>query len=235
MKNIGIVIPAWNEEQDIHLVLNAVLPVEWIAQIVVVDDGSSDKTLEIAQGFMRDYPKLIVEHLPENHGKGAAMLAGLRTLPKEIETVIFIDADLVGLTEDHLKIIYEPIQKEKCEMSVAIFKKGHWRTDISQRFAPNLNGQRCLPRVAAENALELFAECGYGVEIGVTLYARQKRWRIKYVNWFGMTHKLKESKLGLIEGYRIRAIMYQQIISTWSRVWWQEKKDNWIAAKQSGD
>ena len=147
------------------------------------------------------------------------MLAGMRALPIEIDTVVFLDADLIGLSEDHLKILIAPVKDHKCEMSVAIFKHGYWRTDWSQRFAPNLNGQRCLPRQAAEQALLPLAECGYGVEIGLTLYARRMKWRIKYVGWTGMTHNMKEGKLGRFAGYRVRAMMYKQILVAWVKGW----------------
>jgi glycosyltransferase involved in cell wall biosynthesis len=235
MKEVGVVIPAWNEEHDIHLVLDSVGPVEWLARIVVVDDGSSDNTLRVSQDCAKNYPRMVVEHLPDNQGKGAAMLAGMRALPQEVETVIFLDADLIGLTERHLTRLYSPVRDLQCEMSVAIFKDGYWRTDWSQRFAPNLNGQRCLPRQAAENALSPLAESGYGVEIGLTLYARRNKWRIQYVGWEGMTHDMKEHKLGWREGYWVRAMMYQQILVTWTRLWWQARREKWIALWESGN
>jgi glycosyltransferase involved in cell wall biosynthesis len=177
---------------------------------------------------------MVVEHLPENQGKGAAMLAGMRALPQEVDTVIFLDADLIGLTEDYLIRLYTPVKERQCEMSVAIFKDGYWRTDLSQRFAPNLNGQRCLPREAAEGALGPLAGSGYGVEIGLTLYARRNNWRIQYVSWQGMTHEMKEYKLGWREGYQVRAMMYKQILVTWSRLWWQARREKWAGLRESG-
>lgn len=234
MSKVGVVIPAWNEEYDIQLVLDTVGPVEWLAKVVVVDDGSSDNTLGVSQDCARNYSRMVVEHLPENQGKGAAMLAGMRALPNEVETVIFLDADLIGLTEDHLTRLYTPVKDRQCEMSVAIFKDGYWRTDLSQRFAPNLNGQRCLPRKAAEQALGPLAGSGYGVEIGLTLYARRNKWRIQYVSWQGMTHEMKEPKLGWREGYQVRAMMYKQILVTWSRLWWQARREKWAGLRESG-
>ena len=219
MDKVGVIVPAWNEERDIGLVLDTLGSIEWVAQVVVVDDGSSDDTLRVAQDCAENFPRMSVEHLSDNQGKGSAMLAGMRALPIEIDTVVFLDADLIGLSEDHLKILVTPVKDQKCEMSVAIFKHGYWRTDLSQRFAPNLNGQRCLPRQAAEQALIPLAESGYGVEIGLTLYARRMKWRIKYVGWTGMTHNMKEGKLGRFEGYRVRAMMYKQILVAWVRGW----------------
>ena len=215
MDDVGVIVPAWNEERDIKTVLDTLGSIHWVDQIIVVDDGSTDGTLEVARECAMGFPRMTVLHLPENLGKGAAMLQGVRKLDGNIQNVVFLDADLIGLSEEHLKSLIKPVTDQACEMSVAIFKKGFWRTDLSQKFAPNLNGQRCLPLHAAEKALKLLAESGYGVEIGLTLYARRNRWRIKYVDWPGMTHDMKENKLGFWEGYRIRAMMYKQILSTW--------------------
>jgi len=219
MENVGVIVPAWNEERDIRFVLDALGPIEWLEQVVVVDDGSSDATPHVAQDCSEKYPRMSVVMLPQNQGKGSAMLAGIRALSDEVDTVVFLDADLIGLSEDHLRALVLPVKNQNCEMSVAIFKEGYWRTDISQKFAPNLNGQRCLPRQAAELAILPLAESGYGVEIGLTLYARRNTWRIQYVSWKGMTHDMKENKLGRFEGYRVRVMMYKQILVAWIRGW----------------
>jgi glycosyltransferase involved in cell wall biosynthesis len=234
MSKVGVIIPAWNEEHDIPLVLDTIGPVEWLTQVVVVDDGSEDHTLSVAGDCASKYPNMIVEHLPDNQGKGAAMLAGMRIMDPEIDTIIFLDADLIGLSENHLSKLYQPVKEKQCEMSVAIFKKGYWRTDWSQRIAPNLNGQRCLPRQAAEQALAPLAESGYGVEIGLTLYARRNKWRIQYVSWEGMTHDMKEKKLGWREGYKVRRVMYQQILVTWVREWWQNRREQFNSMWEIG-
>ena len=234
MKKVGIVIPAWNEELNIPLVLETIGPVDWLSQVVVVDDGSEDQTLSVARECSRKYPNMIVEHLPDNQGKGAAMLAGMRIMSPDIDTVIFLDADLIGLSANHLSKLYTPVKNQRCEMSVAIFKDGYWRTDWSQRFAPNLNGQRCLPRQAAVQALAPLAESGYGVEIGLTLFARRNKWRIQYVSWEGMTHDMKEVKLGWREGYKVRGMMYHQILTTWIREWWQNRRDKFTEMWEIG-
>lgn len=219
MKKIGVVIPAWNEEQDISLVLNTVGQVNWLSEIVVIDDGSTDNTLAVAEECAGQYAHMLVEHLSENKGKGAAMLTGVWALDAEIEAVIFLDADLYGFKAEHLAKLRDPIVSQHCDMTVAGFRKGRWRTDLSQRFTPNLSGQRCLPRKTAEQALLPLADSGYGVEIGLTLYGRRHKWRVEYVIWEGTSHDMKESKLGLWEGLKIRQMMYQQILDTWFREW----------------
>jgi glycosyltransferase involved in cell wall biosynthesis len=224
MKKIGAVIPAWNEEQDIPLVLNTVGPVKWLSEIVVIDDGSIDNTLAVAQECAGKYRHMVVEQLAENKGKGAAMLAGVRALDEDIEIVIFLDADLYGFTADHLAKLRDPVVSQRCDMTVAGFRKGRWRTDLSQRFTPNLSGQRCLPRKAVEQALPPLADSGYGVEIGLTLYGRRHKWRVEYVIWEGASHDMKEGKLGLLEGSKIRTMMYQQILDTWFQEWWKNRR-----------
>jgi glycosyltransferase involved in cell wall biosynthesis len=221
MKKIGVVIPAWNEENDIQFVLEVVSSVDWLAQVIVVDDGSTDNTLTVAQEIACLYPNMEVRHLEENQGKGAAMLTGVQSLQADIDLVIFIDADLVGFSESHLALLSDPVKNQHCEMTVAGFRKGYWRTDLSQWFAPNLSGQRCLHRKAAEIALVPLAESGYGVEIGLTYFARRKNWRVEYVVWEGTSHDIKESKLGLRKGLKIRRGMYQQILAIMLREWWQ--------------
>ena len=216
-EKVAVIVPAWNEERDIQLVLEVLGPIKWLAQVVVIDDGSTDATFKVAQDCAKKFPRMSVMTLGENQGKGSAMLAGINALSPEVETVIFLDADLIGLTEDHLRSLMRPVRNHECEMSVAIFKKGYWRTDISQKYAPNLNGQRCLSQKLAKEAVIPLANSGYGVEIGLTLYARKNNWRIQYVDWPGMTHMMKEHKLGRVEGYRVRIMMYQQILNAWIR------------------
>ena len=57
---------------------------------------------------------------------------------------------------------------------------------------------------------------------------------LQYVSWEGMTHEMKESKLGCREGYKVRAVMYQQILATWFREWWQSRREELIAMWEIG-
>lgn len=82
-----IVIPAYNEAEALPHVLRAVFAVlDARYEVIVVDDGSSDTTAEVAA----DFPCVLISH-PVNRGKGAAMQTGIGAArgPK----VIFIDGD----------------------------------------------------------------------------------------------------------------------------------------------
>ncbi len=82
---IAVIIPALNEEQSIGRVLEAI-PGELEAEAVVVDNGSTDRTAEIAEA----YGARVVKE--PRRGYGAACLAGLAAL-SEPEVVAFLDAD----------------------------------------------------------------------------------------------------------------------------------------------
>lgn len=214
-RTAGIVIPARNEEHYLAGVLEIACSTSWLSHIVVVDDFSTDNTLEIARNYANQDARLTVLHLDSRSGKSRAMLAGVTALQDKVEDVIFMDADLIGLHTSHIEAMYAPLGDNQCEMAVAVFRSGGIRTTAAQIATPNLSGQRCLRRSAADRALMLLENTGYGVEIGLTMYALRNGWKITYVPWKGVTHIVQESKHGLIRGIRARSVMYAQVIATW--------------------
>ncbi|MDP3012997.1 MAG: glycosyltransferase family 2 protein, partial [Candidatus Subteraquimicrobiales bacterium] len=100
---ISIVIPAYNEENHIKPVLDTVISTSFIDEIIVVNDGSTDKTEEIVKAY--ETVKLI--NRKKNGGKGAALKDGIDASSGDI--IVFVDADLVGLTVKHLNNLIEPL------------------------------------------------------------------------------------------------------------------------------
>lgn len=209
--SIGVIIPALNEAENLLRVLNVVCAVNWLEQIVVVDDGSTDNTLDIARQSAARDERVLAIHIPENRGKAAALLTGVQAVSTEL--VMFLDADLVGLQPRHLDELYRPVSAGSHEMTIATFQHGSLLTDASHYLAPNLSGQRCLSRSEAEQALIPLAATRYGVEVGLTIYARNREWRIKNIIWSGVTHRMKEQKREVIAGLYSRWQMYSQIMA----------------------
>src|ERR1043165_8941889 len=93
MIQTSIIIPAYNEEATIVALLREVRAqsVEGVAfEVIVVDDGSKDRTVELLEQNPTLYDKLVKQS--RNGGKGAAVLAGLRAASGQY--ILFQDADL---------------------------------------------------------------------------------------------------------------------------------------------
>ena len=92
---LSIFFPFWNEEENIKTVVTKARTVarkvadKW--EIILVDDGSKDKTLEIAKALSKEDPLIkVVSHQP-NRGYGAALKAGFETA--KYKYVVFTDGD----------------------------------------------------------------------------------------------------------------------------------------------
>ncbi|HMC39992.1 MAG TPA: glycosyltransferase family 2 protein [Acidimicrobiales bacterium] len=87
---LSVVVPCYNEEQTIKDLLGRVLASPWVAEVVVVDDGSTDQTLTQIREVSDPKVRLIVQ--PRNQGKGAALRRGFAEATADF--VIVQDADL---------------------------------------------------------------------------------------------------------------------------------------------
>ncbi len=101
-----MLIPAWNEEKSLPLVL-AGLPKSWVRQIIVCDNGSTDRTAAVARAG-----GAVLISQPER-GYGNACLAGmryLRSLPpsEQPDIVVFLDGDYADYPEQ-LPLLVAPI------------------------------------------------------------------------------------------------------------------------------
>ena len=104
---LSIVIPAYNESARIEATLARVLECvetrHWDAEILVVDDGSTDNTAAIIQQWMARHPQLHLVKNPGNRGKGYSVRNGL--LQSAGEIVMFTDADLSAPIEEATSLI----------------------------------------------------------------------------------------------------------------------------------
>jgi dolichol-phosphate hexosyltransferase len=101
-RELGVIIPAYNEAATLDRVLRRVLVQESVRQVVVVDDCSTDRSLEVAQAFAGDHRVTVRRHA-ENRGKGAAIRTGLEAITAPI--VIIQDADLEYDPAEYARIV----------------------------------------------------------------------------------------------------------------------------------
>jgi dolichol-phosphate mannosyltransferase len=111
---ISVIIPVYNEESTIAEVIRKVLLVEMEKEIIVVDDGSTDRTSEIVDDMKKKNVELItVHHSMVNLGKGLAIRIGLKYVSGDM--VIIQDADLELDPQEYYQLV-EPIRKGEAEV-----------------------------------------------------------------------------------------------------------------------
>ncbi|HEU5370629.1 MAG TPA: glycosyltransferase family 2 protein [Ktedonobacterales bacterium] len=94
-RGLSVVLPAWNEEiviaQTVQQVVEALSEIALDYEVLVVDDGSTDRTGEIADALAAENPRIRVVHNRPNKGYGGALIAGFNAASKEL--TFFMDAD----------------------------------------------------------------------------------------------------------------------------------------------
>lgn len=193
MKTVGVIIPAYNEEARIAETLRAVKSIPGINKIIVVNDGSHDRTSVRAKA-----EGVAVLDLNTNRGKGGALNAALLLVDTDI--VVLLDADL-GKCASQADLLIKPVDDGRADLTIASFppaqKKGGFglvkgtASRVLRKMgqvevnAP-LSGQRAMTREVLK-AVTPFDE-GYGVELGMSIKALKKGFRLMEVPTT-MTHK----------------------------------------------
>ena len=102
----SIVVPAYNEAERIgaslHHVLDYISESHWSAEIIVVNDGSSDNTAAVVQEYSRRNPIIRILENPGNRGKGYSVRNGMMNASGQI--LLFTDADLSSPIEEAEKL-----------------------------------------------------------------------------------------------------------------------------------
>lgn len=98
---LSVVIPCFNERSTIETIVARVLDSPYTQEIIVVDDGSTDGTREILEGF--DDPRVRVILQAYNAGKGAALRRGFKEATADF--VIVQDADLEYDPQDYAEVL----------------------------------------------------------------------------------------------------------------------------------
>ena len=107
MRSLSFVIPAFNEQARLGPTLSAI--VEYLdreklnAEVLVVDDGSRDRTTELVEEFARSHPVIRLIRNGENRGKGYSVRHGIQEASGDV--IIMTDADLAVPIEQSPKLL----------------------------------------------------------------------------------------------------------------------------------
>jgi glycosyltransferase involved in cell wall biosynthesis len=99
---LAVIIPVLNEERTVGTIIRLALLQSSVGQVIVVDDGSTDRTFQVAERFGRISRVTVLRH-DRNRGKGAAVRTGLAAVKMPI--VIIQDADLEYDPADYGQLI----------------------------------------------------------------------------------------------------------------------------------
>ena len=225
---ISVVVPAYNEERQIGNTLLKMLRIKEIDEIIVVDDGSKDKTCEIVKeiSFKNKKIQLLIHSM--NKGKGCAMRTGVNSANGNI--IVFIDASQFN-PNDIPKLI-KKLNGFNMVIGVRNFKSIPFLRKINNflsRFAVFLGtGKRIGDSITGFRAIRKkdflslnTKEKGYTIEIEITFKAIIKGFKIAevpiHVNYKG------EDSLPTLTN--LKRFVYESIftcklvLKSWFKLW----------------
>ncbi|WP_095883990.1 glycosyltransferase family 2 protein [Alloyangia mangrovi] len=209
---LSCIIPAYNEAPRISAVLAAVLDHPLIGEVVVVDDGSSDGTAEVAETAGQGHAKLRVLRQPENGGKTRAVARGIAEA-RGVH-VLLLDSDLIGLGEGHLSALAAPVLEGRADAAMSLRRNAPllWRA-IGIDY---ISGERVMPRAVLAAQMEaLHALPRFGLEVFMNRLWIEAGLRVAVVRWPEVESPWKHDKRGgWIAGLRADAAMMGDIFRT---------------------
>ena len=110
MRDTLVIIPTFNEKENIENIIRATFSQEKKFDILIVDDSSPDGTNEIVKNLQREFENhLFLEIRKEKNGLGAAYIHGFKwALKKDYEYIIEMDADFSHNPKDLIRL-YEAL------------------------------------------------------------------------------------------------------------------------------
>jgi len=188
----SIVIPAYNEETTVAKVVSVAMDLPYVTEVIVVDDGSYDKTVEKAKLAGAN----VISHA-SNQGKGSAIKTGFRHSKGDI--VAFIDGDIYNLDSEKVDMIISPILEGKTDITKTKFMRESGRvTELTAKpllnsFFPEINFDQPLSGQFAgkRSVLEKIKfEKDYGVDVGIVLDADAQGIKIQEVDIGEIKHNM---------------------------------------------
>jgi len=166
---ISLVVPVYNEEESIKLFCDNVFRIleSYDVEIVFVNDGSTDSTESILQGYVRDYENIKEISFTRNFGKEPALFAGIEKATGD--AVIPIDVDL----QDPITLIPKMIEEWQKGADVVLAKRNdrlsdsHFKRKTAEWFyrlhnkiskpkiEENVGDFRLMSREVVDNVLKL--------------------------------------------------------------------------------
>lgn len=207
---ITVIIPALNEEATVAVVVQLAWQSPGVTEVIVVDDKSMDKTVEVA----RNSGATIITST--KLGKGASMKDGLLVAKNEL--VVFLDADITTYQKNIIELLTRPIIEDTADFTKSFFARQAGRVtelvakplmSILNPTFPNFK-QPLSGMIAGRKVFFLKCEFeeGYGVDIGILMDMHFLGARITEVNIGNIENKMQQlEQLGKMSREVARTIM----------------------------
>ena len=228
-KSVSIVIPAFNEEATVAKVVSVARKLSYVDEVIVVDDGSTDRTVEEAENA----GATVISHIM-NEGKGSAIKTGFKYSHGNI--VAFIDADVSNFTSEKIDKIIRPILEDRTDITKTKFARESGRvTELTAKpllgfFFPALNYEQPLSGQFAgkRSALsKIRFEKDYGVDVGIVLDADVHGIKILEVDIGDICHDMSPlADLNKMANEVVRTIIDRAV--EYGRVTMMDKLGNYI-------
>ncbi|MEK7559526.1 MAG: glycosyltransferase family 2 protein [Patescibacteria group bacterium] len=138
---VSAIVPVFNEGKTVGKVIDTLLGSSQFKEIICINDGSSDNSLEILKSYGR---KIKLINFLKNKGKGTAVAEGIKEANGDF--LLFCDSDLINFSTEHIRKMLEPILTGKTKAVLAVPA-----LDETGRYARHeifLAGERIYPRKA---------------------------------------------------------------------------------------
>jgi glycosyltransferase involved in cell wall biosynthesis len=207
---VATIVPVFNEEATLAAVLETLRANPSLEEILVVSDGSTDATVEIARAA-----GVKAIHLKTNQGKATAMAAGVAHTSAPV--VLFVDGDILHLSAVDVASLLDPVLSGRAAMSIGGRHRGPTLDAIYTRFGPRLSGIRCLRREVFEAIPERFLD-GFCIETALNWACERLGWRAETLILHGLEHVVKEKKRGVVAGTSARLAMFTTVFLAYLRL-----------------
>ena len=197
-------MPARDEALTVADNVAAARACKYVREVIVVDDGSTDDTAELA----RAAGAKVIQRDAEEGSKAHAMDDGIRS--SDADAFLFVDADCTDLTGAHLDAICEPFLAGRCAMSLGMFDYGRLWNSVVPRVHP-LTGERIIPRWVWD-AIPPHKLDGYTIEARINEVISERRLRTVARTMRGVFHRTKRVKHGRLDGVLRTLDMYREIL-----------------------
>lgn len=159
-KTVSVVVPAHNEEKLIHKVLQT-LP-DWVDQVIVVDDFSTDNTSDVVRRHMKEDPRVCLVKHTENKGVGAAIASGYKvSMEKKCDISVVMAGD-AQMDPNDLETVILPVAEGRADYSKGnrLFAGKAWDLIPRHRYLGNAV-LSLLTKIASGYWHVADSQCGY--------------------------------------------------------------------------